>query len=371
MHVSQGTTTPDQLTHSRHLDWLMLAAAGLCCLGLVMAVSIQGPRSDHGPLLALKGQGAKLAAGLVAFLIAVMVPLELLRRRARLVFLITTGLCYVAAFFGTPVHGARRWINFAGMQFQPADLARLGVVLFTAALIAEAGSSVRSFRQGFVHTLWPAAVLAFALLLQPDNGNAVFVLTLVALMGLVAGVRFRWFLLLGAPVLCMFGALAFTRDYVKHRLVGFLDIQPGSQVGQSLVAISSGGLTGQGLGNGWMKMGFVPEASNDFIFAIIGEELGLVGGILVLTLYGTIGYTGFRLVMDTRDGFRRYLILGLTLALCMQATINLLVVTGMAPAKGIDLPLVGSGGTNLVLCLAAVGLIGNAARADAREHGRH
>jgi len=345
----------------------MLAAAGLCCLGLVMAISIQGPRSGSSALLALQGQGAKLAAGLVAFLCCVMVPLELLRRRARLVFLTTTGLCYVAALFGTPSHGARRWINFAGMQFQPSDLARLGVVLFTAALIAQAGTRIRSFREGFMATMWPAVVLVFALLLQPDNGNAVFVLALVACMALVAGVTFRWFAVVGTPLLCVFAALALTRSYVKHRLVGFLDIQPGSQVGQSLVAISSGGLTGQGLGNGWMKMGFVPEANNDFVFAIVGEELGLVGSILVLALYGTIGYTGYRLVMVTRDRFCRYLIFGLTLAICMQAAINLLVVTGMAPAKGIDLPFMSSGGTNLVLCLAAVGLIGNAARVDARD----
>ncbi|MHC4078135.1 MAG: FtsW/RodA/SpoVE family cell cycle protein [Planctomycetota bacterium] len=346
----------------------MLAAVCLCCLGLVMAVSIQGPRLRQGPLLALQGQGAKLAFGLVAFLCCVMVPLELLRRSARLLFLATTGLCYVAALFGTPVHSARRWINFAGMQFQPADLARLGVVLFTAALIAEAGNRIRTFRAGFLRTTWPAALLAFALLLQPDNGNAAFVLALVACMTLVAGVAFRWFALLGLPALAVFAAMALTRPYVKHRLVGFLDIQPGSQVGQSLVAISSGGLTGQGLGNGWMKMGFVPEARNDFVFAVVGEELGLMGSLVVLALYGTIGYTGYRLVMATQDRFYRYLILGLTLAICMQAAINLLVVTGMAPAKGIDLPFVSSGGTNLVLCLAAVGLIGNAARADAREH---
>lgn len=347
----------------------MLAAAGLCCLGLVMAVSIQGPKVDGGALLALKGQGAKLAAGLMAFLLAAMLPLELLRRRARLVFLITTGLCYVAAFFGTPVHGARRWINFAGMQFQPADLARLGIVLFTATLIAQADTRIRTFKAGFLHTMWPAAVLVLALLFQPDTGNAVFVLALAAMMALVAGVRCRWFLILGAPFLSVFAALALTRPYVQHRLVGFLDIQPGTQVGQSLVAISSGGVTGQGLGNGWMKMGYVPEANNDFVFAVVGEELGLLGSLFVLALYATIGYMGYRLVMDTRDRFCRYLILGLTLAICMQAAINLLVVTGMAPAKGIDLPFVSSGGTNLVLCLAAVGLIGNAARLDAREHG--
>ena len=312
-------------------------------------------------------QGAKLAFGLVAFLCCAVVPLELLRRRARLLFLATAGLCYVAVLFGTPVHTAHRWINFAGMQFQPIDLARLGLVLFTAAQIADAGTRIRRFRDGFVATVWPVGLLIVALLLQPDNGNAAFCLALVACMALTAGVAVRFFALLGVPLVVAVLVLALSRPYVRARLSGFLDIQPGSQVSQSLVAISAGGVLGEGLGNGWMKMGFVPEAANDFVFAAIGEELGLIGSVMVLTLYATVGYTGFRLVASTQDRFRRYLILGLTLAICMQAAINLLVVTGMAPPKGIDLPFVSSGGTNLVLCLAAVGLIGNAARADARE----
>jgi cell division protein FtsW len=140
----------------------------------------------------------------------------------------------------------------------------------------------------------------------------------------------------------------------------------GGQVFQSLVSISSGGVAGQGLGDGWMKMGFVPEAHNDFIFAVICEELGLIGGLLVLALYATIGVMGLRLVMQCRERFLRSVVFGFTVAICMQASINLLVVTGMAPAKGIDLPFLSSGGTSLVVYLAAVGLIGNAARADAR-----
>jgi cell division protein FtsW len=133
-----------------------------------------------------------------------------------------------------------------------------------------------------------------------------------------------------------------------------------------MVAISSGGLVGQGLGNGWMKMGFVPEAQNDFVFAIIGEELGLLGSFLVLFLYTTVGVMGLRLVLRCKDRFLRSLVFGFIVAICTQASINLLVVTGLAPAKGIDLPFLSSGGTSLVVYLAAVGLIGNAVRADAR-----
>ena len=119
-----------------------------------------------------------------------------------------------------------------------------------------------------------------------------------------------------------------------------------------------------GLGAGWMKMGFVPEAHNDFVFAIIGEELGFIGLILVLGLYCLIGYVGLRLVLQIRDPFCRFIVLGCTMAVCIQAFINMLVTTGMVPAKGIDLPMVSSGGTNLMASLGAIGLIGNAARTD-------
>ncbi len=356
--------------HDRSLDWMMLACVALCCLGLIMAVSVQGSAalngSGQGALMAMKAQGSKLAVGLVAFLVCAMAPMSWVIRFAQLGFFITTGLCLVAAFMGAEVNHAHRWINFAHMQFQPVDLARVFTVLYCALLMAQAGPNIREFKKGILYTMWPAVVLAAALMLQPDNGNAFFVLGLVACMGIAAGVRFFYFAALGIPVLAAAVALAATKGYVRQRLVGFLEPEIGGQVWQSKVAIASGGWFGQGLGNGWMKMGFVPEASNDFIFAVIGEELGFIGSILVLFFYCTIGYMGLRLVLNCEDRFMRLVVFGLTLAICMQAAINLLVVTGLAPAKGIDLPLLSSGGTNLVVCLASVGLIGNAARVDAR-----
>ena len=343
----------------------MLATVVLCCLGLIMAVSVSGPQPGVGALLAMKGQGAKLAVGLVAFLVMAMLPLRFLWRFAAPAFWVATGLVYAAAFFGVTVNGARRWIQFTGMQFQPVDVARLCVVVYVARLIVEAGDEIRDLRVGALRIMTPPLVLATGLLLQPDNGNAVFVLALCSLIAVVAGVRLRHFALVAIPGLLGVIIVATQKTYVLDRL-DFLDPERGSQVWQSLVAIASGGLVGQGLGNGWMKMGFVPEAQNDFIFAIIGEELGLLGSFLVLGLYTTIGVMGLRLVFGCRDRFLRSIVFGLIVAICMQATINLLVVTGMAPPKGIDLPFLSSGGTSLVAYLAAVGLIGNAVRADAR-----
>ena len=151
------------------------------------------------------------------------------------------------------------------------------------------------------------------------------------------------------------------------RLTGFLEPEIGGQVfqsqGRDRLRWSA---SVEGLGNGWMKLGFVPEAQNDFVFAIIGEELGLLGSLIVLFLYTSIAVMGLRLVLRCRDRFLRSIVFGFVAAICIQTSINLLVVTGLAPAKGIDLPFLSSGGTSMVVYLAAVGLIGNAARADAR-----
>ena len=158
--------------------------------------------------------------------------------------------------------------------------------------------------------------------------------------------------------------LATQHDYVRRRIEEFLNTTPDSQVGLGLIAVGSGGAFGRGLGQGWMKMNYVPEASNDFVFAIIAEEFGYLGSLFVLGSYTVFGYVCYRLVRQVKDPFLRYVVCGYALMICMQAVVNLLVVSGWAPAKGIDLPFVSTGGTSLVFCLAAVGLIGNAVRAD-------
>ena len=350
------------------LDWLLLSTVVLCCLGIVMAVSVTGPQPEGGAISAMRGQGAKLFVGLVGFLVMAIMPLHLLWRFSPLAFWLSTGLVYAAAYLGSTVNGASRWINFAGIQFQPVDLARLLGVAYVARLIAEAGPGIKSFRTGTLRIMAPAAILAGGLLLQPDNGNAAFVLALFSLMAIVAGVPLRHFAIVAIPGLIGLVYVVAQKSYAVERLTEFMQPEPGSQVWQSLVAISSGGLLGRGLGDGWMKMGFVPEAQNDFVFAVIGEELGLLGTTVVLSLFVAMGVMGLRLVLHCKDRFMRSMVFGFVVAICAQASINLLVVTGMAPAKGIDLPFLSSGGTSLVACLAAVGLIGNAARADARYY---
>lgn len=365
---SRVAATGDSPAVRSGLDWMMLAIVLLCCLGLIMAVSVSGSDLSIGALSAMKSQGSKLAVGLVLFLIVAMVPIEWFWFAVRPAFWIVAALVFVAAWFGTSINGAQRWIDLGPVTFQPVDIARFFVIIYTARLITEAGAEILDFWRGIVRIMVPSVVLAVGLLAQPDNGNALFTLALCSCMAIVAGVPLRWFAAVALPVVLSLVWVITQKSYAVDRLTGFLDPERGGQVWQSLVAISSGGLTGQGLGNGWMKMGFVPEAHNDFIFAVVGEELGLLGSVLVIALFVAIGITGLRMVMRCKERFLRSLVFGLVVAICMQACINLLVVTGMAPAKGIDLPFLSSGGTSLVVYLAAVGLIGNAVRADARFH---
>ena len=358
-----GAKATTRARHVRELDWIMLSVVGLCCLGLVMAVSILGAEPRVGPMLAMKRQGIELLIAMVGFVVMALVPMGLVRRCALPAFLFCTLLCFATRFVAEPWNGAYRWIQIGRVQFQPVEAARFSLVLLTAHLLARAGRDLQTFWKGFVPPMAVTALLVVALFRQPDHGSALICCALVACMSLIAGVRLLHFLPWCLAGLAGFAAMAMQHDYVNSRLTGFLHVAP-YQVRQSLVAIASGGPFGRGLGEGWMKMGFVPEAENDFVFAVVAEELGFVGSMLVLVLYSVLGVMGYRLTCRIRDPFLRYVVCGFVLMLCMQAAVNLLVVSGWAPAKGIDLPFVSTGGTSLLFCLASVGLIGNAARTD-------
>jgi cell division protein FtsW len=348
----------------RELDWLMLVTMSLCCLGLVMAVSVRGAQLDLGPLVVMKAQGSKLLAGLVLFFLAAVTPMPLIRRLALPAFFVATVCCLLPHIVSREIKGAHRWIHIGSFQFQPVEPARFFLILAVSWLLARAGTGIKGFRTGFMPAIGCTLFLVGALALQPDNGNALIVLALASCLALVAGVRFLWFMPVVALGLLGLAFAATRHDYVMNRLTGFLATRPDSQVGLGLIAVGSGGALGRGLGQGWMKMGYVPEANNDFVFAVIAEELGYLGSLFVLLAFTVFGYVCYRLVTKVRDPFLRYVVCGYSLMICMQAAANLLVVSGWAPAKGIDLPFVSTGGTSLMFCLAAVGLIGNAARTD-------
>jgi cell division protein FtsW (lipid II flippase) len=351
--------------HVRELDWLMLVVVALCCLGLVMAVSIRGSQAGQdGPMSVMRSQGVKLLAGLLLFLFASIVPMAMVRRWALPGFAAMTLACLLPLLQGKAVNGAYRWIELGSMTLQPVEPARFFLVLTMAWLLARSGAAIHTFRGGFVPAMGCAMALVGALACQPDNGNALIILGLASAMALVAGVRFLFFMPVGVAGLALLSYAAMQHEYVRSRVAALFELRPNGQVGLGLIAVGSGGLFGRGIGQGWMKMNYVPEAHNDFVFAIIAEELGFCGSLFVLAGFATFGYVCYRLAIATKDPFLRYVVCGYSLMICMQAGANLLVVSGWAPAKGIDLPFVSTGGTSLMFCLAAVGLIGNAVRTD-------
>lgn len=360
----ESVSQRERSVHVRELDWLMLVVVALCCLGLVMAVSVRGSQLEAGPIAVVRTQGVKLLCGLIAFLVAALTPVRVLRRVALPLFLCTVVGCLLPHVLSHDVKGAARWIHIGSQQFQPVEPARFFLVLAVSWLLARAGTGLSSFRRGFLPAIGCAMLLALALATQPDNGNALLAVMLASCLALVAGVRFLHFAPFAGAGLALMFFLATQHDYVRRRIDDLFQITPDSQVGLGLIAVGSGGVFGRGLGQGWMKMNYVPEAHNDFVFAIIGEELGYMGSLFVLGSFTLFGYLCYRLVRQVRDPFLRYVVCGYALMICMQAAVNLLVVSGCAPAKGIDLPFVSTGGTSLVFCLAAVGLMGNAVRSD-------
>jgi cell division protein FtsW len=265
---------------------------------------------------------------------------------------------------GKMINGSRRWLKFGLLSFQPAEFAKFALVVYMSYFIAKKGERIRDFMNGIVPAYVVTGMFLIATIRQPDFGAAM-TLAGVALIMLFAG---------GANIIHLGGtavaALPFVYLAVAHsayrlrRIFAFLDpwADPqgaGHQIIQSFLAFGSGGIFGRGLGEGRQKLLFLPERHSDFIYAVIGEELGLIGALVVLVLFLTILWRGMRIALISGDAFSRLLALGITLLVCFQGMINMAVVTGLLPTKGIALPLVSYGGSSLVITMGALGVLLN------------
>jgi len=306
-----------------------------------------------------------LAVGVVVAALAAVQPPDFWRRAAPWLFWGTLILLVAVLIpgVGVKVKGAQRWLRYAGFSLQPSELAKIALPLITCRWIAETGPRIRGWWSGTIPLLAPTMVVVPLVLMQPDLGTAVFLLggTLLALF--IAGWPVRNYVLgLATAVPAAVGLLAM-KPYQQRRITGFLeswgdwDSAP-YQIKQSLVTFGTGGLFGVGLGKGWQKLSFLPEANTDFIFAVMGEELGLLGTLGLVALWCGVYLTGLRLlsVLDNRSfGF----LAGFTLLteITAQALLNVAVVTALVPPKGISHPLISVGGSNLVVSLLAIGIV--------------
>jgi cell division protein FtsW len=268
---------------------------------------------------------------------------------------------------GTVRSGARRWLSLGPLTFQPSELAKFALVLYLARSLARRGERVREFWHGIVPHCLVAGTLAALCLLEPDFGTMALAGIILFLMLFAAGARFSHLGLFAAAAVPVLAAIAIMEPYRLKRLTSFLDCRQdalgdGFQLCQALIAFGSGGLWGVGLGQGQQKMYYLPAAHTDFIFSVIGEELGLVGAGVVLLLFAVVAARGLRIAARHPDDFGSLLAFGLTALIVVQGLLNFGVALGTLPTKGLTLPFVSYGGSAMIISLAELGVLLGVAR---------
>lgn len=346
---------------------LVVVTLALVTLGVVMLFSTSAmyARDRYGDAhYLLKRQVVWLAIGMVACVMAANCPYPRLRVAAGVVLAVSVVLLVLVLIpgLGVKVGGARRWLSLAGMRFQPSELAKLALILWLAHWLAREKRRLVRFGRGFLVPALVVATVCGLILVEPDFGTTALVGAVAVAMVFVAGGPLRFWVPALVVGMVGFGALVATNPVRAQRLMAFLDLEKykagaGYQVWQAILAFGSGGAQGLGLGNSRQKMFYLPEAHTDFIFPIIGEELGLWGTLGVLGGFLTLVICGAVISCRARDVFGQYLGFGLTLLLGLQALINIGVVTAWLPTKGLPLPFISFGGSNLLMSLTAVGLL--------------
>lgn len=339
--------------------WLFFAAIALSCIGLVMVYSA-GAWFGHEVFgdweYFLHRQAGFLVAGVVGMLAISRIDYRLLRRFAPHLMLGAIALLLVVLVVGQEINGARRWIRVGPVGLQPSELAKVTLAVFLAATLARQGERVRMFKRGFMPVVAIAGFTMLMVLLEKDLGTTILLGSLTLIMLFTAGTRMSYVVaavMLAAPIVWqqIIGV-----DYRRGRLEEFM-AGDGYQVHQALISIGSGGPFGLGLGHGRQKLGFLPENHTDFILATIGEELGLLGIVVVLMLMALLVWRGLLIAKQASDRFGTYLATGISALFGLQALVNMAVVLELVPAKGITLPFLSYGGSSLLASLAAVGIL--------------
>jgi cell division protein FtsW len=355
------------------LEYNILLTATLCLLaaGAVMVYSASSARN----VLQGQGDGTGYLLRYVAYGAIGLVAMRALSRRGLDAAVRATGPLLACAFvglvavrlpgIGVSINGARRWIGAGPLQFQPSELAKLALLLHAVKFLAEKPRSVREPRL-LVPLLATAGLACLLVASQPDLGTALVVGFTLCCLLVAAGIPLRHLLIAIAGAAVLVGLFALVEPYRRARLTSFLDpwahkSTTGFQAVQGQIALGSGGLTGVGLGQSVQKIFYLPEAHTDFILAVVGEELGVIGVSALLFLYGLIAYAGFRVAQRARGAYAQLLAAGVTALILSQATLNVFAVLGLAPLTGVPLPFISYGSSNLLVLLAAMGLLLNVA----------
>jgi len=347
---------------------ILLMAIALTCFGVVMvysASSVMAAKRFHDGFFFLKRQGLFAIIGFAIMLLVMRVDYHVWKQLAvpaLLLCLVLLGIVLIPGI-GGKVGGSSRWIRLPGFNLQPSEMAKLALIMYMAYSLDKKQDKVKSLTSGFIPYMIVLMFLIGFLILQPDLGGALTLAAVAMTMLFAAGTRLTYILsmfLLALPLL----AYKLSRGYHKSRIDAFLDpwSDPegkGFQIIQSWLALGTGGVFGQGLGEGKQKLFYLPEAHTDFILSVVGEELGFLGVVVIIGMFFLLVQRAMRISVAAPDTFGRFLAFGIAVLFGIEATVNMGVVTGMLPTKGLALPFISYGGSSLLISLFAVGILLN------------
>ncbi|MBR6571885.1 MAG: putative lipid II flippase FtsW [Clostridia bacterium] len=367
---------PDKYLKSRPrpVDCTLLVITVLLIMGglvTLFSATYYKAASSGDTLLEVKRQLIGVGLGAALMLLTSRIPYTFWREPR--VVVAALGVSFILLVLviipgiGVYLNGSRRWLNIAGMSFQPSEVAKIASVLYLASILSYQLKRVEKLWKGIVPFLIVPAAMFLLILEQPNLSTAGSIVIVAVLMMLIAGAKWRHLSLMGIAGLCVGGFYAWSEPYRRERLLSFRDPfaqmnDEGYQLAQSLIAIGSGGLFGRGLGQGRQKFSFLPYPESDFIFAIVGEDFGLFGCMIVIFLFVAFAFAGMRIAVSCPDRYGCLLAAGLTAMITVQAMLNIGVVIGVMPTTGLPLPFFSAGGTSVSLLMAATGIILNVSR---------
>ena len=354
-------------------DYILLGAVlALLVVGGVMVLSASASEAlaqHQSPYYFFERQMLWILLGLVALVLVGRFPYWKWSKYGMWLYgaSVAALLAVLVPHVGLDINGARRWVKVGPLAVQPSELAKLAMVVLFAWLLSKHQDRIQDFWHGVVPHVALASVVLVLILAEPDLGTTVVVGSTFAVMLFAAGIRGRHMAGLAAVTVPTLAWAALGKTYRRQRVLAFLDpwkhpLSTGFHTIQGLLALGSGGILGVGLGHSLQAFGYLPEDYTDFIFAIIGEELGLIGACLVIGLFAVVAWRGYRIAMKAPDTFSALMALGLTTLIVGQAAINLGVVTATLPVTGITLPFISYGGSSLLLSLVDIGILLNISR---------
>ena len=348
---------------------LLLAVILISLFGLLMIYSSSNIWAEYkynDPYKYLKSQAIFLIIGYILMIIISKFPYQNYKKLANIIFLTCTIMLILVLIpgIGTVRNGSRRWFGIGSLGLQPSEFTKLGLIIFTSKYLANNTKELKDIKKGVLPILSALLLIFGLIMLEPDFGTGVVIVMTIIVLLFISGVKMNFFIKIGILGLIGIIVLILIAPYRLERIVSFINpwtdpLGSGFQIIQSLYAIGPGGLLGLGFGNSIQKHFYLPEPQTDFIFAIISEEFGFLGVLIISTLFITIIYSGLKISMRCQDNFGKFLAFGITFGLAFQTILNLMVVVGLLPVTGVTLPFLSYGGSSLLISLINIGILLN------------